>query len=109
MPDLRLLLPKLFAGGRSSGSGLRICFVGPRELFGEAVRFELDFLGAVRVGLTSPFGVLEELFTGLEIGVDRGVDFWGSGTLLERMLEKDIGFAVLVALGSSIARIWPSS
>ena len=73
------------------------------------MRFRPDFLDAVREGLTSPFVVLEELFSGFEAGVDRGVDFGGSGTLLERILEKDIGFAVLVALGSSFARIWLSS
>lgn len=77
--------------------------------FGEAGRFRPDFLGAAREGLASPFGVFEELFKVFEAGVGRGVDFGGSGTLLERILEKDIGFAVLVALGSSFARIWPSS
>lgn len=104
-----MLLPKLFAGGRKSGSALRICFVGTRWPFGEAVRFGADFLGAAREGLTPPFGVLEELFNGFEASVDRGVGFGGSGTLLERMLEKDIGFAVLVTLGSSFARMWISS
>ena len=77
--------------------------------FGELVRFAADFLGAVREGLTSPFTVFEELFSGFDAGVGRGVDLGGSGTLLERMLENAIGFAVLVALGSSLARMWPSS
>ena len=104
-PGLSLLLVELFAGGRSSGSALKTCFVGAGWLFGEAVRLEPDFLGAAREGLASPFGMFEVLFGGFEVGADRGVDFWGSGTLLERMLEKDIGFAVLVALGSSFARI----
>lgn len=83
--------------------------MGIRWPFGELVRFAADFLGAVREGLTSPFAVFEELFSGFEAGVGRGLDLGGSGTLLERMLEKDIGFAVLIALGSSFARMWPSS
>lgn len=69
------------------------------------MRFGPDFLGAVLEGLTSLFGVLEELFSGLDEGVDHGVDLWGSETLLERMLEKAMGFAVLGALGSSFARV----
>ena len=104
-PSLSLLLIELFAGGRGSDSALKTCFVGGGWLFGEAVRFAPDFLGAAREGLASPFGMFEVLLSGLEVGVDLGVDLWGSGTLLERMLEKDIGFAVLVALGSSFARI----
>ena len=77
--------------------------------FGGLVRFVPDFLGAVREGLTSPLPVLEGFFNGLEAGIGRGVGFGGSGTLLERMLENDIGFAVLGALGSSFGRMWPSS
>ena len=68
------------------------------------MRFGADFLGTVLEGLTSPFVALEETFGSFEAGVDRGVALGGSGTLLERMLEKDMGFAVLVALGSSFAR-----
>ena len=74
-PDLSLLLVELFAGGRGSASVLKTCFVGGGWLFGEAVRFGTDFLGAAREGFASPFVTFEVLFGGLEVGVDRGVDF----------------------------------
>ena len=64
-------------------------------LLGSALR------GAVEDGLASPLRGPEKLFNCFDAGIDRVVDLGWSGTLLDKILENDIGSAVLVVFVSS--------
>lgn len=62
---------------------------------------ESDFREGPETGLASPLGVFDELLSCFEVDMTLGVDFGGSGALLERMLENAIGSFVLVVFGVS--------